>query len=343
MATDSLVTITTGVSEEVGEQPALESALVGMDATDFAAEAERQATAKAAEDRRGILMGIGAYASWGILPIYFKTLHMVAPLEMLANRIVWSLVFMLGVITWQRGWKAMSVAIRNRRAVLIYAVAAILLAINWYIYIWAVNANHILDASLGYFINPLMNVVLGVALLGERLRTGQWLSIAVAASGVAYLTWSFGQLPWVALVLASTFALYGVLKKKAPLPAQQGMALETATLFPPALIALLWMNSGGDGSLFSAGWITLLLLFAGPLTVIPLLMFAGAAKIVPLSTLGVLQYLAPTGQFLVGVFLYNESVTAARLFGFIIIWAALGIFWIEGYMARRARLRSARI
>lgn len=291
------------------------------------------------DERRGILLGIGAYGLWGILPIYFKTLHMVAPLEMLANRIVWSLVFMVGVITWKRGWGALRVSLRNRKAVLIYAVAAVLLSVNWYVYIWAVNENHILDASLGYFINPLMNVVLGVVILGERLRSGQWLAIALAAAGVAYLTWNFGQLPWIALVLAGSFATYGVLKKRAPLPAQEGMTIETATLFLPALATLLWLDWGGEGALFSGDpFVLVLLLLSGPLTAIPLLMFAGAAKVVPLSTLGVLQYLAPTGQFLVGIFLYNETVTPARLIGFAMIWVALLIFSVEGFMHRRARL-----
>lgn len=292
-----------------------------------------------AEDRRGILLGIGAYALWGILPIYFKTLHMVAPLEMLANRIVWSLFFMLGIVTWRKGWGALRISLRNRKAVITYAVAAVLLAVNWYVYIWAVNENHILDASLGYFINPLMNVVLGVFVLGERLRAGQWLAIGMAAAGVAYLTWNYGQLPWIALVLASSFAIYGVLKKKAPLPAQEGLTIETATLFLPALVALLWMQGSGNGALTTSNlWIVFLLLLSGPITAIPLLMFAGAARVVPLSTLGVLQYLAPTGQFLVGVFLYGETVTPARLIGFAIIWMALVIFWIEGTLQRRARM-----
>jgi len=293
----------------------------------------------AAEDHRGILLGIGAYALWGILPIYFKTLHMVAPLEMLANRIVWSLFFMLGIITWRKGWRALRISLHNRKAVFTYAVAAVLLAVNWYVYIWAVNENHILDASLGYFINPLMNVVLGVFVLGERLRAGQWLAIGVAAAGVAYLTWNYGQLPWIALVLASSFAIYGVLKKKAPLPAQEGLTIETATLFLPALAALLWMEASGNGALMTGSWwVVFLLLLSGPITAIPLLMFAGAARVVPLSTLGVLQYLAPTGQFLVGVFLYGEIVTPSRLIGFAIIWAALLIFWVEGALQRRARM-----
>jgi chloramphenicol-sensitive protein RarD len=170
------------------------------------------------------------------------------------------------------------------------------------------------------------------------LRTGQWLAVGVAAAGVAYLTWNYGQLPWVALVLATSFAIYGLLKKKAPLPAQEGLTIETATLFLPALAVLLWIQGSGSGALTSGSpWIVLLLLLSGPLTAIPLLMFAGAAKVVPLSTLGVLQYLSPTGQFLVGVFIYGETVTATRLVGFVIIWAALVIFWAEGALQRRAR------
>jgi chloramphenicol-sensitive protein RarD len=331
MATN-VETVAVSIGDAAGDELEVELMMTGVDAADAA-----QAEATTSDDRRGIWLAVGAYGAWGILPIYFKALSNVPPLEMLANRIVWSLLFMVGVITWKRDWAGMRSAVRNRRAVAIYAVAAIIIAVNWYLYIWAVNAGHILDASLGYFINPLMNVVLGVLLLGERLRRGQWLAIAVAASGVAYLTWSYGQLPWVALVLAGTFAAYGVIKKKAPLPPEQGLTLETATLFLPALIALLWMDSGGNGALVNDGWGTVfLLMLAGPITAVPLLMFAGAAKRVPLSTLGVLQYLSPTGQFLIGVFLYNEPLSMERLVGFIIIWTALALFWLEGWRWRRA-------
>lgn len=324
------------VSGLVGDAPSdeleVELSMTGVDAADAV-----QAEVTTADDRRGIWLAVGAYGAWGILPIYFRALSNVPPLEMLANRIVWSLFFMVGVITWKRGWPGMRAAIRNRRAVTIYAIAALIIGVNWYLYIWAVNDGHVLDASLGYFINPLMNVVLGVLLLGERLRWGQWGAIAVAAGGVVYLTWSYGQLPWVALVLAGTFAVYGVIKKKAPLPPEQGLTLETATLFLPALIALLWMDSGGNGALMNDGWQTvLLLMLAGPITAIPLMMFAGAAKRVPLSTLGVLQYLSPTGQFLIGVFVFHEAITAERLVGFIIIWTALALFWLEGWRYRRA-------
>ena len=331
MSTTTLAPVATALTN----QQEIEMSLTGTDVADLAPDG---LPAQSVEERRGIWMAVAAYSAWGILPIYFKALHTVAPLEMLANRIVWSLFFMLGVITWRRGWHSMRAALTNRRAIVIYAVAATLLAVNWYVYIWAVNADHILDASLGYFINPLMNVVLGVVLLGERLRSGQWLAIAVAASGVVYLTWTLGQLPWVALVLATTFATYGVLKKKAPLPAEQGMMLETATLFIPALMTLVWLDWGGNGALLSGNWFTVgLLLLSGPLTVIPLMLFGSAAKVVPLSTLGILQYLSPTGQFLVGVFIFGETVTPQRLLGFAIIWSALLIFWLEGWRNRRAR------
>lgn len=287
-------------------------------------------------DRRGLLLGAGAYSAWILFPIFFKSLAIIDPLGILFSRIVFSLVFMAIVLTWTRRWGFVPAALRNRRVVATYALAAVLLAANWYMYIWAVNNDHVLEGSLGYFINPLVNVLLGVVFLKERMRPGQWAAMALAALGVAYLTWNYGHLPWIAISLALSFGAYGLIKKRAPLPSDTGLTLETAILFLPALIGLIWMDSQGQGTMFRHGTRTdLLLVLAGPITAVPLLMFAAAAKTVPLSMLGVLQYIAPTGQFLVAVYLYGEPFPTYKLVGFATIWTALALFGLEGMLRRR--------
>jgi len=287
-------------------------------------------------DRRGLLLGAGAYSMWILFPIYFRSLAAVSPLGILATRIVMSLLFMAIVITWTRRWGFLPAALRNKRVVAVYVLAGALLAANWYIYIWAVNNGHILEGSLGYFINPLVNVLLGVIFLRERMRPGQWAAIAIASVGVAYLTWNYGHLPWIALSLALTFGFYGLLKKRAPLPADTGLTLETLLMAGPALIGMILLDMQGQGGFFRHGAQTdILLLLSGPITAVPLLMFAGAAKTIPLSMLGVLQYIAPTGQFLVAVFLYGEPFPTYKLIGFGIIWIALVLFWAEGQRRRR--------
>lgn len=306
-----------------------------VSATHQTAHAARE---KAPVDREGLLIGLGAYLAWVVFPIYFKSLAHIDSLQILFHRVVWSLLFMVIVMTWQRRWPRLLLALRNRRVLLTYATAAVLLAANWYIYIWAVTNGHILEGSLGYFINPLVNVLLGVLFLRERMRTGQWAAIGVAAAGVGYLTWNYGQLPWIALSLAFSFGLYGLVKKKATLPAEEGMTLETATLFLPALAGLLWFEARGTGGFAVGGTGSdLLLLLSGPITAVPLLLFATAAQRIPLSTLGVLQYVAPTGQFLVAVLLYGEAFPQYKLIGFAIIWLALALYWIENWLVWRGR------
>lgn len=289
-------------------------------------------------DRRGMWLGFGAYASWTVFPIYFKSVSAVPPLQILCSRVVWSLVFMVIVVTWLRRWGGLRAALRSRRVLVTYTIAALLLAANWYIYIWAVNNGHILEGSLGYFINPLISVLLGVAFFRERLRVAQWAAIGIAALGVGYLTWNYGHLPWIALSLALTFGIYGMVKKLAPLPAQEGLLLETSLLVLPALLGLAWFEvqrtapwPGGELRM------DLLLALSGPVTAIPLLMFAAAAQSIPLSMLGVLQYVAPTGQFIVGVWLYGEPFPPYKLVGFVIIWIALAALYLEGWLKRRSR------
>jgi len=287
-------------------------------------------------DRRGFLLGLTCYILWGIFPIYFKSVGNVDPLQILLHRVVWSMVLTAIIITVTRRWDAVAPALRNRRVLALYSVAALILAVNWYIYIWSVNHGHILEGSLGYFINPLMSVLLGVLIFRERLRPGQVGAVLVATAGVGYLTWNYGHLPWIALSLAGTFAIYGVLKKKAPLPADTGMLLETGVLSLPAVLGLVVYAYMGTGMIFQSDLKTsLLLMLAGPITAIPLIMFAAAAQRLPLYMLGLLQFLAPTGQLLVGVAIYGEPFPAYKLVGFAIIWTALILYTLEGLFYRR--------
>jgi chloramphenicol-sensitive protein RarD len=291
--------------------------------------------------KSGLLFGLGAYVIWGFFPIYWKFLKHVDSLEILAHRMVWSLGFVLIVLTAQSKWSWLKTA-RNRRVVGLYALAATLLSINWGTYIWAVNAGFIVETSLGYFINPLINVVFGALLLGERPRRVQWAAIGLAALGVAYLTWAYGRLPWIALVLAVSFATYGLLKKKAPLGAVEGLTVETAVLFLPALGLLVFLELQGTGSFGHADATTNgLLAFTGVATALPLVFFAAGVRRLTLTAIGILQYLAPTIQFLIGVFVYDEPFSTDRLVGFVCIWTALAIFTAETVLHRRKTQASA--
>ncbi|MCB0044152.1 MAG: EamA family transporter RarD [Caldilineaceae bacterium] len=285
---------------------------------------------------RGILYGIGAYALWGFLPIYWKQLQNVSALEILGNRMVWSLVFCLLLLTLLQKWSWLPGALGNRRTMLTIGSAAGLITINWGLYIWAVNSNFIVETSLGYFINPLVSVVIGVIVLHEALRPWQWLAIGVAALGVLYMTVTYGRPPWIALTLAFSFAFYGLLKKKARLPALEGLTLETAFMTPVALIYLVWLQIQGAAAFGHAGLTTdFLLISAGAITAVPLLLFAVAAQSIPLSMVGILQYIAPTLQFLIGVFMYHEPFDRTHLIGFSLIWLALIIYTIENLNNRR--------
>ncbi len=280
--------------------------------------------------KKGILAGIGAYTLWGLFPIYWRLLEQDPAIEILAHRMVWSLAFMAALLSIQKDWRWLKEGLRNRRTVVTYTLAAILLAANWYTYIWAVNAGYVVEASLGYFINPLVNFLLGVVFLGEKLRMGQVAAVLLAAIGVVYLTVSYGSLPWISLVLAVTFGLYGLIKKTASLESMHGFSLETIVLFLPALAYLLYRESSGVGAFGHQGWLTTLLLaLAGPVTSIPLLMFGYSARKIPLSMLGFIQYITPTLQFLLGVFVYFEPFPTARLVGFCIIWLALLVYSLE--------------
>jgi chloramphenicol-sensitive protein RarD len=285
---------------------------------------------------RGILYGIGAYLMWGFFPLYFKALHGVPALEIMFHRVLWCFLFLTVVILVKKEWSNLIIELRRPRVLPIYALAAVLLAANWLVYIFGINSGQVVETSLGYFINPLFSVTLGVIFLREKLRPTQWLPIGLAAGGVIYLTIQVGTLPWIALALAFTFGFYGLLKKIAPLGALHGLTLETAILFLPALGYLLFVESQGSAAFGHASWsVTLLLALAGVVTAIPLLLFAAAARSIPLYMLGILQYIAPPGQFLLGVLVFDEAFTPVRLVGFSIIWLALLLYSVENYLVRR--------
>jgi chloramphenicol-sensitive protein RarD len=290
--------------------------------------------------RTGILSATLAFLAWGLFPLYFHALHEVPPLQILAHRMLWSLLFLVVILALRRQWGWLSIA-RQPRVLGSFVASACLLSVNWLIYIWAVNNGHVIEASLGYFINPLVNILFGYLLLHERLRRAQWMAIAVAALGVAWLTWQAGTIPWIALALAATFGGYGLLRKTAALGALEGLSFETMVLFPVAAGYVLWLTVHGQNAFVdtasnSTRW---LLVAAGPITAVPLLLFASGARRIPLSVLGLLQYLAPTLQFMLGVWLFHEAFTPDRLVGFALIWTALALFALEGLL-RRAPLPS---
>jgi chloramphenicol-sensitive protein RarD len=285
---------------------------------------------------KGILNGLGAYALWGLFPIYWKLLHQVPALQVIGHRIAWSFVLLIVVILLTKQWKEFRSTALTPKTLGIYSIAAVLLSLNWLVYVWGVNAGFIIETSLGYFINPLLSVLLGVVFLRERLRPSQWIPVGLAAAGVIYLTVAYGRLPWIALSLAFSFGIYGLVKKVAPLGSLYGLTLETAIVFPIALIYLLVVDFTGTGAFLHQGALTdILLIGTGVVTSIPLLLFASAARQIPLTVIGILQYIAPTLQFLIGVFLYHEAFDRSRLMGFGLVWLALIIFWLENYFANR--------
>jgi chloramphenicol-sensitive protein RarD len=290
---------------------------------------------------RGVLYAAGAYTAWGLLPLFWKALQHVPALEILANRILWAVVVGLVIGAARGGWSWMREALR---ILLTFVLCALLLAVNWGLYIWAVNAGHVVETSLGYFINPLVNVFLGVVFLRERLRVGQGIAIAFALIGVLYLTFTYGSPPWIALILAGTFGGYGLLRKTAALGSLEGFTLETLVMLPPALAYLVYVELTSGGALLHAGPGTALLLASsGVITAVPLLLFASGARRVTMTTLGLLQYIAPTLQFSLGVLVYGEALSTSRLLGFALVWVALAIYSIEGAAAGGQAARARRL
>lgn len=284
---------------------------------------------------RGVALGVSAYIIWGILPVFWKALGTVGSLEILAHRIVWSVVFLAIIISLRGSWDRIRTLPSRVLGRLLLAGA--LLALNWATYIWAVNNDHIVESSLGYFINPLFNVVIGVVVLRERLEPGQWFAVGVAAAGVAYMTVSVGSLPWIALVLATTFALYALMKKQmGAVGSVESLTVEVVLVVLPALAFLTALGIGGEGSFGAAGArITILLVLTGVATALPLALFGAAARRIKLSTIGLLQYIAPTLQFLIGVLVYDEVVGRDRLIGFVLVWIGLAIYTGHGLLRRR--------
>ncbi|MCC6456416.1 MAG: EamA family transporter RarD [Caldilineaceae bacterium] len=290
---------------------------------------------------RGALYALSCYIIWGFLPIYWKFLSAIPGLETTSHRVIWSAVVAALVLIWQRNWRWLGDVLRQPRVILTFAATAILILANWLIYIYAINNDQIVESSLGYFINPLVNVLLGIIFLRERPRLWQWIAIAVAAAGVTYLTIDYGRLPWVALGLAGSFAFYALLKKTATLPALEGLFLETTFLAIPLTIYLFSLDQSGQGTFGMGNWQTsLLLILGGPLTALPLLLFSAGAKRVSMTLLGLLQYIAPTMQFVIGIALYHEPFSQSQLVGFAFIWVALVLFTLES-TAERRRLQLA--
>jgi chloramphenicol-sensitive protein RarD len=280
-----------------------------------------------------------AFLVWGTVPIYWKQMQEVSAFELITHRIVWSLFFLLLVLAWQKDFASLRPGFANLRVVGLNLLASLLLAANWTVYVWAVNTGHVIESSLGYFLVPLLNVAVGALVLHEKLRTPQWAAIALAAGGVVLLLWRAGHVPWIALSLAVTWTSYGFLKKKSGLGALAGLTVETLLLFPVAAAALLWWNHTGAGALGRVDARTqAFVLSAGIVTAIPLVLFAYGAQRIRLTTLGLLQYLAPTVQFLLGVFLYRETFDAARLQAFILIWAGLIVYTADTFWVQRRTL-----
>jgi chloramphenicol-sensitive protein RarD len=288
--------------------------------------------------RSGLLFAIGAYLSWGVLPLYFKAVAAVAPGEILAHRVLWSLLFLAAVVLLWRRWRTVRAALANRRAMAILAATALLIGANWLVYIYAVVSGHVLEGSLGYYLNPLVNVLLGVVLLKERLSPLQMAATALAGAGVALLAFGAGSGLWISLALAATFSLYGLLRKIAPVDALEGLWVETALLAPLALGWLLWVQGQGGPVFLSYGTtVDLLLVAGGMITAIPLLLFTAAARRLPYSTMGFLQYISPTLQFLLAVVAFGEPLTPTHMVCFAAIWSALALVTFDGVRGARAR------
>lgn len=287
----------------------------------------------------GMLYATLAYIAWGLFPLYFTRVAEVPALEVVMHRTLWALVVVLGLLAWRRQWAWLGAVARQPRVLGAFVLSAVLLSGNWLTYVWAVQNQHVVDASLGYFILPLVNVALGFVFLSERPRPGQWLAVALAAAGVVWLAVQAGRLPWIALVLAASFGVYGLLRKVAVLGPLEGLTLETLILAPVAAAVLGWWAWRGQGALVQGPAITLgWLLLAGPLTAAPLLLFAAGARLIPMATLGILQYISPSLQLLLGVWIFHEAFEPARRVGFGLIWAALLVYSAEGWWLRQRAL-----
>jgi chloramphenicol-sensitive protein RarD len=288
--------------------------------------------------KKGVLAALSAYLLWGFFPIYWKSIKVVPAFEILCHRVVWSMLFLIIILSVRKHWSWLKPALIVPKTILPFVASAFILAGNWLTYIWGVNSGYIVETSLGYFINPLVNVLLGVVFLKERLRKMQWLSIAMAFAGVLYLTFQYGQFPWIALTLAFSFGFYGLIRKTARLSSLEGLSVEMAILFIPAMSFIFYFETHGAGSFLGGNaMIKTLLPVSGLVTSIPLLLFAYGARNITLTTLGLLQYIAPTLQLMVGVFIYMESFPKTRIIGFTFIWVALLVYSVEGLLVAKPR------
>lgn len=291
--------------------------------------------------RKGIYLGLGAYFLWGLLPLYFKALAHVDPVEIVAHRILWSLIFLGALATMWKRWGTIGNALKTPKVLGVLGITAVLIGVNWLVYIWAVLNGHVLEGSLGYYLNPLVNVLLGVVLLKEKLTRAQTIAVGLAAVGVAILAVGAGSGLWISLTLAASFALYGFLRKVTPVESVEGLSIETFILAPLALGWVVWMTADGKSGLEMGMTTTILLVLAGAITAIPLLLFTAAAKRLPYSTLGFLQYIAPSLQFLLAVLVFDEKLTTSHIVCFAAIWTALAVFAFEGIRLGRAAAKEA--
>lgn len=292
------------------------------------------------EQRKGVLFALAAYGMWGLVPIYFKAVDHVSPFEVVAHRVLWSVAFLVVFIVATGRWQEFTSHLKQRRLIAGLLLSAIVISLNWLVFIWAVGQDRILEAALGYFINPLISVLLGMIFLGERLRRIQWLAIILATIGVGYQLVLLGSLPWVALVLAFSFGFYGLLRKRLAVDAFSGLLIETLLLSPVALVYLIWLAQQGTLQfLFTTGNTTLLLIASGLVTSLPLICFAAGARRLTLTLNGLLQYIAPSIAFLLAVFIYNEPLDSNKLITFAFIWTALLLFTAEGiWRTRKTKL-----
>ena len=290
--------------------------------------------------KQGIVFAILAYGLWGFLPMYFKVIEQVSPAEIVVHRVIWSFFFTLALILMLRRWQKVKDVFAQPKYLWRLVLSSALVSGNWLLYIWAVNNDRILDGSLGYYINPIVNIILGMAFLQERLRPVQWFAVGLAVFGVAVELVAFGEIPWIALTLAVTFSTYGLIRKQIPVDAQTGLFLETAVLLSPALVYLLFFVESTTGNLLANTWqLNSLLLLAGPFTSVPLILFAAAAQRLNYSTMGFFQYIAPSIMFGLAIGVYGETFTLQKGITFLFIWAALAVFSLDALRWQRQQLK----
>jgi chloramphenicol-sensitive protein RarD len=296
------------------------------------------------ENNKGLLAAVAAFSLWGLLPLYLKALDSATPIEILSHRIVWSVVATVSLLLTGKKAGKLIHSLRDKKIILPFVLTSILISVNWITYIWAVSSDFIVESSLGYYINPLVNILLGMIFLQERLRIGQWLAVLFALSGVCYLTFFYGEFPWIALILAFSFGFYGLLRKIITMPSLEGLCLETSLLGIPALAILIYLAFQGQSDFVHQDTTgKLLLAGTGIITSLPLLLFGYAAHRIPLSTLGIVQYLAPTLQLCIGVFVFKEAFPQQQMAGFALVWFGLFIYATEGVILRIKRRKTCSV